>query len=234
MNCKSQNSNGRVQGFTLVELLLTIGIVGILAGLLCATLPAALKKTRTHKCSTNLHSFGMALIGFADDHDGKLRLGALSPPNSKLAGLSNYLSTPQILLCPTDNRLITPGVNGGPDKLRVTATKFSGLQNSNVSYFYSGPPEFGSRAVLAGDRNLCFSGFPAPTGLINPPNVSYTISQSDSYFGWNRFLHELKGNVAMGDGSVQFTTSDAVHQAVTGQPLWPGNRVSFTTPNDLP
>lgn len=234
MNYSHTERKESVPGFTLVELLLTVGIIGLLAGLLGAALPAALKRTRTHKCSTNLHSFGVALISFADDHDGKLRLGALSPPNSMLAGLSNNLSSPKILVCPTDNQLITPWANGGSDKLRVAARAFPGLQNSNVSYFYSGPPEFGSRTVLAGDRNLCHSSFPAPTGPISPPHVVLTIAQSNSYFAWNRFLHELKGNVAMGDGSVLFTTSEAIHQAVTSQPLWPGNKVSFSSPNDIP
>lgn len=219
-----------VQGFTLVELLVTLAIIGLLAALLAAALPAAMKKTRTHKCSTNLRSFGVALIGFADDHDGKLRLGALNSPNSKLAGLSNCLSTPKILLCPTDNRLIVPWVNGGPDVLRGAATQFPGLQNSNVSYFYSGPREFGSRAVLAGDRNLCQSAYPDPTTPIT--TSIQTITTNQCFYGWNRFLHEFRGNLAMGDGSVQLTTSDAVQQAIKQQALWPGNKVTFNTPND--
>ena len=210
MNQRYLDSNGRVRGFTLVELLVTLAIIGLLAALLAAALPAAMKKTRTHKCATNLRSLSMALIGFADDHDGKLRLGALNSPNSKLAGLSNYLSTPKILLCPTDNRLIVPWVNGGPDHLRVVATKFPGLQNSNVSYFYSGPPEFGSRAVLAGDRNLCQSSYPDPTTPIFTSILTITTNQC--FYGWNQFLHEFTGNIAMGDGSVKQVTA-SVSQA---------------------
>lgn len=229
MNCSRAKNKESVPGFTLVELLVTMGIIGLLASLLGATLPAALKKARTHKCSTNLRSLGTALISFAGDHDGKLLLGAFSSPNSTLAGLSNYLGTPKILVCPADNQLI---FSEGTDKLRVAASAYPGLQNSNVSYFYSHPPEFGSRAILAGDRNLCYSSFPSPAGSIF--TATYTIAQSNSYFGWNSFLHEFRGNVAMGDGSVRLTTSDAIHQAMSGQPLWPGNKVTINSPNDVP
>lgn len=210
-----------VQGFTLVELLVTLAIIGLLAALLAAALPAAMKKSRTHKCSTNLRSFSLSLLSYTGDHDGKMP-GA-NRPNSGLASLSNYLSTPKILLCPTDNQVM-----GTTDEARGIATRFHGLQCTNVSYFYSGHREYGSRSVLAGDRNL---GESWRAGAFYPVSSGIHTVDPRGRFGWFRFMHESKGNLAMGDGSVHYTTSEAANLAIRQQPLWPGNKVSFIAPD---
>jgi prepilin-type processing-associated H-X9-DG protein/prepilin-type N-terminal cleavage/methylation domain-containing protein len=55
-------------GFTLVELLVVIGVVSLLAALLLPTLSLAKSYGRSASCKNHLHQLGMALKMYADDH----------------------------------------------------------------------------------------------------------------------------------------------------------------------
>lgn len=58
-------------GFTLLELLVVITIIGILASLLLPGLSSALEQTRRLSCSSNMRQIWMAFSMFADEHDGR-------------------------------------------------------------------------------------------------------------------------------------------------------------------
>lgn len=58
-------------GFTIIELLVVIGIIILLVALSTPVITGAIEKARQVKCKSNLRTIGMAMIAFTDDHDGR-------------------------------------------------------------------------------------------------------------------------------------------------------------------
>jgi len=68
------------RGFTLVELLVVIAVIGILAGLLLPVLASARERGRRAACMSNLRQIGLAIHSYAGDNDGCIPYGPIAPP----------------------------------------------------------------------------------------------------------------------------------------------------------
>jgi prepilin-type N-terminal cleavage/methylation domain-containing protein/prepilin-type processing-associated H-X9-DG protein len=89
--------SGRLQsGFSLVELLVVIGIIALLAGFLVPAIVGARQKAQSVQCASNLRQIGIALEAFNQEHR---RLPDATPSlSSTLAEMK--ACTRETFLCP--------------------------------------------------------------------------------------------------------------------------------------
>ena len=72
----------RQPGFTLVELLVVIGIIAVLISVLLPALSKARESANTVRCAANLHSIGQGIATYASQYAGTL------PPSNFYSGLT--------------------------------------------------------------------------------------------------------------------------------------------------
>jgi len=100
----------RVQGFTLVELLVVTAVIGVLAAILMPTLARAREATHRTSCANNLKQWGLIMKLYAsEDADGRYpRRGMYTNREFPVLGIEadglypEYWTDPSIWRCPAD------------------------------------------------------------------------------------------------------------------------------------
>jgi len=185
-----------IPGFSIIEMVVVLGVVFVLAALMLPALASAKSKAQRIHCVNNLKQMGLAFRLWANDNNdsfpmqvpkekgGSKEAIEQGQPALHFRAISNELGSAKVLYCPSDSRR--------------QAQNFSKLEVENISYFIGVDAEESKPLMLlAGDRNVT-NGLPVKNTLLELP------PERDA--GWTSELHRGVGNVGMSDGSVQQLT----------------------------
>jgi len=171
--------NRRTGGFTLVELLVVIGIIALLISILLPALNAAKERANRVKCSSNLRQIGQGLLLYANDNKG---IYPRTPANT--AGTYTCF-TPAQPAAATD-----PFGPGGPSLNDVTAAMFLLVRNADIN-----PEVFVCPSSNAEKDTLNNKPANQRCNFTNPNNLSYSYTNpypSDVAIGLG---YKVNGNV---------------------------------------
>lgn len=214
-----KNAHLSRRGFTLVELLVVIGIIALLISILLPALSAAREQANRTKCAANLHNWGQTCFAFAADHKGAFpvawRLGQQTVVSSPLifpsqlpfdqsnrAGMVTYATTYN-LPSPT-----------GPDAWKTYGSEvmgqwdayglaIGGLQTTDPS-----PGAGGAQAVIAspGNSMVC------PSAANNQVALWAYVDQTWGSDVWSNYMY-MGGLTSKSNGANWGTANPAIRQS---------------------
>jgi competence protein ComGC len=155
----------RRTAFTLIESLVTLGILILLLGLLLPMLRGGYAQAQRTACASNLRQIGLGLISYRKDHDGAIPDVQTLPVDKRaptiMSVLADHVPVADVWRCPADAELF--------DELGTSYEYFLG--------FYLAMTE--ARRLNAETRKYALLKF-----LEDNPSVAYILSDAeDVHFG---------------------------------------------------
>lgn len=172
-------------GFTLIEVLVVIAVIGVLAGLLLPAVQSAREAARRSQCSNNLRQIGLALHGY-DETQGCLPPGWMKSFDPRYAGGAN----PPCLNAPVDKSylvMILPGVeqaalyNAVNQSLHIESRENRTVHPVVISTFAC-PSDTGAGHARGQDTTVMVKvGMAGPSEQLQAAFTSYTACLGSFY-----------------------------------------------------
>ncbi len=203
----------RGKAFTLIEILVVLGILVLLAAILFPTMARVRENGRSASCTSNLRQIGMGLMQYAEDYNGYHPIAgsvvawdATDPGtgnNGWMQQMQSYIKSQQVFHCPSDGN--SPYSYFLSARVAyLDAGEFAAVNTKQIQY----PSAF----VVAGDT------FSKPPGTVPPAEPDKFDSQDadkDDYsqncvggetngtpaMAWDR--HNGGQNIAFADGHIK-------------------------------
>ncbi len=223
-------------GFTVLELLVVVAVVGVLASLLFPVLGRAKAKAKLAKCSSNLKQVSLAIRMYADDsNDAAPQEVEANDPTVSLIGYKRMLKTylgsegashsyGRVFACPSDT-FYYDELTGSPRLVR------QGLCEQAVS-------DYSSYAFNGGNASPN-SNFPGISGRklssVLDPTKTVLVAEASAYIPWswhqprlplghqNAIFNDALNNFSFVDGHVGYI-----------RVFWNDRRAGFSLSYDPP
>lgn len=162
------NHSMQSRGFTLVELLVSLGIIAVLIGLILPALSGSMSSARSARCKANLRSLVLGLQAYRDDQRGIIPWATVIPPKiddpQPFLALASYIGVPlpegvlgeevariEPYACPADRHLsVLTGfsyVYGPSSFMQVTTETGRRSDTINILRLYTEPQYFGNNLI---------------------------------------------------------------------------------------
>jgi prepilin-type N-terminal cleavage/methylation domain-containing protein len=196
----------RTRAMTLLEILVVLAVLTVLVAILMMRTRMNRELALRMRCANNLKQISLGCRIWGSDNNGKFppfvsatNGGSMEYTTGLNAwrhfqAISDVIKNPKLVICPADTD-------------RITATNFTSLNNSNISYFFGvDAVETNARMFLSGDRNIT-NGTRVKNGILE--------LTTNTPASWTREMHKKVGNIALADGSVQQLSIAGLRTAVT-------------------
>ncbi len=175
--------NLRRNGFSLIELLITIAILAVLSAMLYGFGSASHQRSQEKLCADNLQKIFVAMQIYANDFGGRTPVDTNAATSETPLGLlaPKYTADTSIFICP-----------GGRDPQIPSGQPLAG---NKISYaYYMGQRLDGPQSAVMSDRQVSTA----------PKRAGDLVFSPDGKPPGNNH-HKYGGNFLMGDNSVQFS-----------------------------
>ncbi len=187
-------------GFTVIELLVVIGIVAVLAAISLPVYTAAVQHAHCSVCSSNMHGLGIALLSYAYDNDGLL-------PGRTITGDK----WPTLLLPYVGNDAKIYVDPGDPVAMKIPISQLVSNTVNNSSFIFNGFNDLGT--INNPNYQVSLFNVPASSNLIllgqqdpGGDNFYMDVNNGDQNDVLNKQAYFGGSNYVFADGSLRYVT----------------------------